>query len=104
FSKAYGLAGLRVGYGVASDASLVQLIDRARTPFNVNRLAQAGALAALDEGAVAGDCVKRTVKERERVRQRLCELTYTSAPSVANFLFFDAREDADALAKRLLQH
>jgi histidinol-phosphate aminotransferase len=102
FSKAYGLAGLRVGYGVASDASLVEIIDRARTPFNVNRMAQAGALAALDEGDFVRDCVKRTVEERERVRESLCGLGYVSSPSVANFLFFDAREDADALAKKLL--
>lgn len=104
FSKAYGLAGLRVGYGIASDASLIEVIDRARTPFNVNRLAQAAALAALDESEFVSDCVKRTVEERERVRQSLCALGYTSAPSVANFLFIDAREDADALALRLLHH
>jgi histidinol-phosphate aminotransferase len=104
FSKAYGLAGLRVGYGVASDASLIEIIDRARTPFNVNRMAQAGALAALDEGDFVHDCVKRTVEERERVREKLCGLGYISSPSIANFLFFDAREDADALAKKLLPY
>ncbi len=104
FSKAYGLAGLRVGYCLASDASLIQVIDRARTPFNVNRLAQAAALAALDEGEYVDDCVKRTVEERERMRQSLCRLGYISSASVANFLFFDARENADSLALRLLHH
>jgi histidinol-phosphate aminotransferase len=104
FSKAYGLAGLRVGYGVASDASLVEIIDRARTPFNVNRMAQAGALAALEEADFVRGCVQRTVEERERVREALRGMGYISSPSVANFLFFDAREDADALAKKLLPY
>ncbi len=104
FSKAYGLAGLRVGYAVASDASLIDVIDRARTPFNVNRLAQAGALAALGEVDYMRECVSRTVEERERVRTELEKLGYYAAPSVANFLFFDAREDAGELAGRLLRH
>jgi histidinol-phosphate aminotransferase len=104
FSKAYGLAGLRVGYGVASDASLIDVMDRARTPFNVNRLAQAGALAALGEADYMRECVSRTVEERERVRAELEKLGYHAAPSVANFLFFDAREDAAELAGRLLRH
>ena len=106
FSKAYGLAGLRVGYGIASDISLIHVIDRARTPFNVNRLAQAGALAALDdaEAGYVRECMGRTLAERERVRGALGALGYLSAPSVANFLFFDAREDAADLAKRLLRY
>jgi histidinol-phosphate aminotransferase len=104
FSKAYGLAGLRVGYAIASDVSLIDVIDRARTPFNVNRLAQAGALAALGEMDHMRKCVARTVEERERVRLELEKLGYQAAPSVANFLFFDAREDAGNLAERLLHH
>jgi histidinol-phosphate aminotransferase len=103
FSKAYGLAGLRIGYGVASEASLIEVIDRARTPFNVNRLAQVAATAALEEAGFVADCVKKTIEERERLRGALCRLGYISAPSVANFLFFDARENADALAARLVK-
>jgi histidinol-phosphate aminotransferase len=102
FSKAYGLAGLRVGYAIASDASLVGLMDRMRTPFNVNRLAQVAALVALAETAHARECVKRTLRERERLRSGLIELGYCPAPSLANFLFFDSREDATELAGRLL--
>jgi histidinol-phosphate aminotransferase len=102
FSKAYGLAGLRVGYAVASDASLLGLMDRVRTPFNVNRLAQVAAVAALKDVAHAQDCVARTVQERERVRSVLGDLGYRPAPSRANFLFFNAREDASELAARLL--
>jgi histidinol-phosphate aminotransferase len=104
FSKAYGLAGLRVGYGIASDASLIDVIDRARTPFNVNRLAQVAAAAALEETGHMRECVARTVAERKRLRGALDGMGYVSSPSVANFLFFNAREDASRLAERLLPH
>jgi histidinol-phosphate aminotransferase len=104
FSKAYGLAGLRVGYAIASDASLIEIIDRARTPFNVNRFAQVAAVAALEDTQHMHDCVARTIAERKRVRAALIEMGYRSSPSIANFLFFDAREDASALAERLLAH
>ena len=102
FSKAYGLAGLRVGYGIASDARLVDLMDRIRSPFNVNRLAQAAALAALDEMQFVSECVSRTVAERDRVRAELAAMGYRTPASCANFLFVDAREDASSLAERLL--
>src|SRR6202012_1956302 len=101
FSKAYALAGLRVGYGIASNAALIDVIDRARTPFNVNRLSQVAALAALNETQFVNDCVARPLAERERVRGELNQLGYKCAPSVANFLFFNAREDAAELAARL---
>jgi histidinol-phosphate aminotransferase len=104
FSKAYGLAGLRVGYAIASDASLIEIIDRARTPFNVNRFAQVAAAAALEDNFHMEKCVALAIAERERVRAALNAMGYPSSPSIANFLFFDAREDASALAERLLSH
>lgn len=104
FSKAYGLAGLRVGYAIASHASLIDVIDRARTPFNVNRFAQIAGAAALEDTSHMERCVALTIAERERVRAALDAMGYHSSPSVANFLFFHAREDASALAERLLQH
>ena len=102
FSKAYGLAGLRAGFGIASSAVLTDLMNRVRSPFNVNRLAQIAAMAALQETEYMQDCVSRTVRERERVRLALVGRGHTVAPSAANFLFFDAQEDASALAERLL--
>jgi histidinol-phosphate aminotransferase len=104
FSKAYGLAGLRVGYAVASDASLISLMDRVRGPFNVNRLAQVAAVAALGDTAFVQDSISRTTAERSRVAQKLQHLGYNPAPSLANFLFFNAREDASELAKRLFPY
>jgi histidinol-phosphate aminotransferase len=104
FSKAYGLAGLRVGYGIARDAALIDVIDRARTPFNVNRMAQAAAVAALRETEYVQDCISRTITERERVQGELTRLGYRAAPPSANFLFFNARQDASKLAERLLHY
>lgn len=103
-SKAYGLAGLRIGYGIASDTALIDVIDRARTPFNVNRFAQVAAAAALEDMAHVENCVALTIAERERVRVALAQLGYDAPASVANFLFFDSRQDASSLAAKLLAH
>jgi histidinol-phosphate aminotransferase len=102
FSKAYGLAGLRVGYGIASDPELIDLMDRVRAPFNVNHLAQVAAIAALGDMAYVEQVVARTVKERDRMQAELELSDYRMAPSLANFLFVDARENGADLAKRLL--
>ncbi len=104
FSKAYGLAGLRVGYGIASDPSLIDVIDRARTPFNVNRFSQVAALVALEETSHLKDSIARTIADREKMRASLLGMGYQISPSVANFLFFNAREDAANLALKLLPH
>jgi histidinol-phosphate aminotransferase len=104
FSKAYGLAGLRVGYAIASDPELIQLMDRIRAPFNVNRLAQVAAIAALEDTAYVERVVTRTVRERARIEEQLTLLGYSYAPSLANFLFVKANEDASVLAERLLAH
>ena len=102
FSKAYGLAGLRIGYAIASDPELIGLMDRVRAPFNVNRLAQVAALAALEDREYVDDVVGRTVLERERMRGALETMGYPAAPSLTNFLFLDARANAAETAQRLL--
>jgi len=89
FSKAWGLAGLRVGYGVASDAALVQLLDRVRTPFGVNLAAQVAAQAALRDEAHMQRSVARTVCERRAMAEALAAMGLRVAPSAANFLFVD---------------
>jgi histidinol-phosphate aminotransferase len=102
FSKAYGLAGLRIGYGIASDSRLANLMNRVRTPFNINHLAQCAAVAALSDLKHVAASVEHVNSERERMRASLLALGYTPARSCANFLFFDAHEDAVWLAGRLL--
>ncbi len=102
FSKAYGLAGLRVGWGIFADADLCDLIDRVRTPFNVNAVAQAAAVAALADDAHLAAVVEATLAERARMRVALEGLGLTVAPSKGNFLFFDCRRDSAGLAEALL--
>jgi histidinol-phosphate aminotransferase len=92
FSKGWGLAGLRVGYGIASDAALVQSLNRVRTPFNVSQPAQAAALAAWGDEGFMAQAVGETVRLRETMAAQLRALMLPGlriAPSAANFLFID---------------
>ncbi|RJT44018.1 histidinol-phosphate transaminase [Rahnella woolbedingensis] len=104
FSKAYGLAGLRVGYGLACHAELVSLLDRVRTPFNINRSAQVAAVAALQDKQHVRDSIAQVTSEREKVRAELSALGFHVAPSYANFLFFDCGQPASGLAEQLLTY
>ena len=102
FSKAWGLAGLRVGYGLASHAELVRMLDRVRTPFNVNLAAQRAALAAWGDADHMEKAVQETVAQREILRTQLRDLGVTVAPSAANFLFVDLRRANGPVAEALL--
>ncbi len=103
FSKAYALAGLRVGYGVAP-VSVGQALERVRDPFNVNVLAQAAALAALGDRAYVKRVVSLAKRERKRVAKALSILGCEVAPSQANFVFVKVpRGDGQALYQRLLR-
>ncbi|MFJ6407048.1 histidinol-phosphate transaminase [Streptomyces hydrogenans] len=101
FSKAYGLAGVRVGYGVASDEALVRALDRVRTPYNVNHPAQEAAIAALGDHDHLADTVRRTALEIERVSRSLRDAGLRVVPSSANFLFIDTGHPADHVARAL---
>jgi histidinol-phosphate aminotransferase len=103
FSKAYGLAGLRVGYGVASAPELAGLMDRVRTPFNINEIAQQAAIVAFDDQSHVLASVDDARQGRDRMRAALVEMGVRPARSQANFLFFDCGEDASALAARMLE-
>lgn len=103
FSKAYGLAGMRVGYGVASSAELVGYIDRLRPPFNVTAVSQAAALAAWDDQDHLARTVALTIAERGRVEAVLDDLGIEHTESRANFVFLRTPAGAEATAARLLQ-
>jgi histidinol-phosphate aminotransferase len=88
FSKAFGLAGLRIGYAVGNP-EFIRILERIRAPFNVNRIAQTAALAALGDLKYM-KCVVRQIKaERERLRRELTRLGLRVFPSEANFLMVD---------------
>ena len=90
FSKAFGLAGLRVGYGVGS-RELVGLVQRARGPYKVNALAERAVLASLDDAPDALGWVRShaalAIAIRERMTVALTALGFPPLPSAANFLF-----------------
>lgn len=86
FSKAYGLAGLRVGYLLGSP-EVVAILDRIRDSYNVNRLSQAGALAALGEKELYRERIATIKKRRGWLAEELKGLGWTVYPSEANFLF-----------------
>jgi histidinol-phosphate aminotransferase len=100
FSKAHGLAGLRVGYGLGP-AELLAYCARMRDTFSVSSVAQAAALAALDdqnhiERVVAGNAEQTVV-----LTEGLSQLGHKVVPTWANFIYCDVGEDAAALAERL---
>ncbi len=103
FSKAYGLAGLRVGFAACSNPEIARVVAAAKTPFNVNLAAQIGAIAALGDDAWMKDTVQRIRAERERTRAGLTAIGLKPAPSYANHLFFDCGTDAGDLGIKLLQ-
>lgn len=101
FSKAYGLAGFRIGYGIASGPDLIRALDRVRTPYNVNRPAQDAAVAALGDRDHLAEIVRRTGAEIARLTARLHGAGLRVAPSSANFLFIDTARDADEVVRLL---
>ena len=100
FSKAYGLAGLRVGYGVAS-AEVVEMMNRARPPFNVNSLAQAGALAALADTDHVTRSRAMNGEGLAFLTAALCRLGLAYVPSVANFLLVHLSRDGSEVTQAL---
>ncbi len=102
FSKAYGLAGLRVGYALCSSPDVAELLMRAKPPFDVNSAAQWAAIAALKDQAWMKASVERICAERDRVAAELAVRHIYAAESHANFLFIRTAMPADGVADRLL--
>jgi histidinol-phosphate aminotransferase len=100
FSKAHGLAGVRVGYGIGP-AELMSYFARMRTTFSVSNVAQAGALAALDDQVHTQKALKNNAEQAERLIAGISELGYRPAPTWANFLYCELDDDATTIAKRL---
>ncbi|OLC10718.1 MAG: histidinol-phosphate transaminase [Candidatus Rokubacteria bacterium 13_1_40CM_4_69_39] len=101
FSKATSLAGLRVGYGVA-EADAVALMNRIRQPFNVNSLAQAGALAALEDESHVLECVRMIEAGRHFLYDEFKTLGVQYVPSRANFILVDVGRSAADIYQKLL--
>ena len=102
FSKAYGLAGLRIGYALARQEFIAHM-ERARQPFNVNALAQAAALAALDDKVFLRRTRKLIVEGKRYLYGELRKLSLAYVPSVANFILLDVRTDGQDVFRRMLK-
>ena len=103
FSKIYGLAGLRIGYGVTTP-EITNLLNRVRPPFNANSIAQRAALAAWgdDEHVAKSRAVNQA--GMEQVMNGLAALGLTPIPSETNFVYFDVGRDGRQVFDALLHH
>ncbi len=102
FSKLYGLAGLRIGYGIAS-AELIGELNRVREPFNVNSMAQAAAQGALDDNYHLQQSRSLVSKSRKQFEVGLAEMGLKPVPDEANFCFIDIKEDSKQVFQALMK-
>lgn len=92
FSKAYGLAGARIGYAVG-EAGLVSEFDKVRNHYGINRIGQIGALAAIEDQGYLRDAVARIVRARERIGSVARDSGLQPLPSATNFVTIDCGRD-----------
>jgi histidinol-phosphate aminotransferase len=101
FSKIYGLAALRIGYGLM-DASIIQELAKVKEPFNTNRLAQAAAFASLDDHTFVEQCARKNEEGRRYLENELSEMGLTFFPSHANFLMVKLNHPGRDIFEKLL--
>jgi histidinol-phosphate aminotransferase len=90
FSKIHGLAGLRVGYGVMP-VELARLYNRVRQPFNVSSIAQAAALAAMDDDEFVAKTLEHNNRELKRIEDAVTGMGLTVTPTYTNFILIDLK-------------
>ncbi|ADH99625.1 histidinol-phosphate transaminase [Salisediminibacterium selenitireducens] len=102
FSKAYGIAALRVGFGVANE-DLIRAIDPGREPFNTNTVAQKAAIAALKDEAFIEECITKNAQEMKKY-ERFCEKNgFHYFPSQTNFILMDLQKPGSEIFDYLLR-
>ena len=102
FSKAYGLAGLRIGYGVMPE-EITGLLNRVRQPFNANLLAQVGACAALKDETFLKKTISLVHEGLDFLYNSLDRLGIKYFPTQANFFLIDVGKDADEVFESMLR-
>jgi histidinol-phosphate aminotransferase len=100
FSKAHGLAGARVGYGIAP-AEQISYFSRMRTVFSVTHVAEAAALAAIEDEQHIRKTLENNAAGAEYLSNKIGEMGLRVLPTWANFLYVEVGEDATALGKRM---
>jgi histidinol-phosphate aminotransferase len=101
FSKIYGLAGLRVGYGVTTPR-IVNYLDKFRDPFNVNCLAQAAAAAAMDDRSFVKETLKLVKEERQFLYDSLEKMGLRYIKTVTNFMMIDVKRDSTKVFEKMI--
>ncbi|MCX5678494.1 MAG: histidinol-phosphate transaminase [Candidatus Omnitrophica bacterium] len=102
FSKAYGLAGLRIGYGISSP-EIISYMERTREPFNVNLLAQAAARAAIDDKVFLRKTLSHVKKEKEYLYAAFSDMGLSYVESATNFVLVDVKRDCKDVFNTLLK-
>jgi histidinol-phosphate aminotransferase len=102
FSKIYGLAGLRIGYGLMK-AEIAEILNRVRQPFNTNALAQCAALAALEDTHHVEESRKINHEGKEFLYREFDSMGIKYLPTEANFIYFQAGADGKVLFEALLK-
>jgi len=102
FSKIYGLAGLRIGYGIAS-REIIDILNRLREPFNVNSIAQATAVAVLGDEAYYRNIVKDVNAQRQYLYRSLDSMGIAHEISFTNFILVRVKGDSSQVAGALLK-
>lgn len=102
FSKAHGLAGLRIGYGIMPD-EISELLNRLRQPFNTNSLAQVAAIAALDDKIFFQKTIQLIHEELDYLYDSLNRAGIEYFPTQTNFFLIDVKKSANAVYERMLK-
>jgi len=102
FSKVYGLAGIRVGYGFARK-ELIEAMDRVREPFNVNSLAQVAAEAALKDRAFVTKCISTTEAGKKYLEKEIAQCGHSYIKSATNFILINVGKNAKVVYTKLLK-
>jgi histidinol-phosphate aminotransferase len=102
FSKVYALAGCRIGYGIASK-EIIDVLNRARQPFNINSIAQECALAVLDEAQWVEEVRQANNEQKKYLYKEFDKLGLKYFPTKANFIFIDLQKDAQVIFQALMK-
>jgi len=103
FSKAYGLAGLRIGYGVTT-SKIASIFNKVREPFNINRFAQVAAVEALKNKDFLRKVISHVNKEKKYLYQELKKCGVSFTKSATNFILVDFKEDTSSVYDYLLKN
>jgi len=102
FSKIYGLSGLRIGYAIARP-EFIEIIDRARQPFNINALAIVAAVAALDDAAHLVSSKRVNEAGKRYLYRQFEELGLRYVPTAANFILVDVGREGEKVVRALAE-